>query len=385
MSAKRKKPSAVRRNSGSSQPPPEVFPKRDKIQIGSSQINPSDFRGLHEAWKRKQLVIFLGAGVSIPYGLPSWKNLVLELLFEQAQHTKGLGELWPHYRRALASWMMDYFAYDPLVLGRMIERDIRKHPERNEGKAFIDKLRERLYANQTANPSPSAPLKAVARLIAGNTPEHGVAAAVSFNYDDLLEQELRALDVTVAPVIDSTRRNEPGFPVVHPHGYVPSQGSADRGTLVFTEDDYHKLTDTAFHWSLSELVIYLRKHTVLFVGLSMSDPNLRRLLDACRNSLIPPHWQIQKRHTVRDSEMDEVIADVDRRARQYEDIMDFPKRKGKPQMQEAIRGALRQADTYDREVFQSMGVKTIWIEDWADLTPLIDSIPGKDRHTEPGS
>lgn len=373
MPAKPKKPAAAPKSPRKS--PTATSSASRKIPIGKSQINPSDFKGLREAWKRKQLVVFLGAGVSIPYGLPSWKNLVLELLFEQAQHTKGLGELWPHYRRALASWMMDYFAYDPLVLGRMIERDIRKHPERNEGMAFIEKLRERLYANQTPNPPSSAPLKAVARLIAGNTQDRGVAAAVTFNYDDLLEKELRALGITVAPVIDSTRRHETGFPVVHPHGYVPSLGSADRGTLVFTEDDYHKLTDTAFHWSLSELVIYLRKHTVLFVGLSMSDPNLRRLLDACRNSLIPPHWQIQKRHTVRDEEMDEVIADVDRRARQYEEVMEFARRKGKPEMKEAIRGALKQADTYDREVFQSMGVKTIWIEDWADLTPLIDSIP----------
>src|SRR6266404_8130381 len=28
----------------------------------------------------------------------------------------------------------------------------------------------------------------------------------------------------------------------------------------------------------------------------------RSLLDACRNSDIPPHWQIQKRHEIRDHE-----------------------------------------------------------------------------------
>src|ERR1700752_5380733 len=99
--------------------------KRSKERVGSANINASDIRGLQYAWRNRQLVLFLGAGVSIPYGLPSWKNLVLELLFEQAQGTRRLGGMWPHYRRAVALWMTDYFDYDPLVLALMDERDLR--------------------------------------------------------------------------------------------------------------------------------------------------------------------------------------------------------------------------------------------------------------------
>ena len=100
-------------------------PKRSKVRVGSATVNASDIKGLRYAWRNRQLVLFLGAGVSIPYGLPSWKSLVLELLFEQAQGTRRLGNMWPHYRRAVASWMTDYFDYDPLVLARMVERDLR--------------------------------------------------------------------------------------------------------------------------------------------------------------------------------------------------------------------------------------------------------------------
>ena len=88
-------------------------PKRSKTRVGSASVNASDIKGLRSAWRSRQLVLFLGAGVSIPYGLPSWKNLVLELLFEQAQGTRRLGGMWPHYLRAVASWMTDYFDYDP--------------------------------------------------------------------------------------------------------------------------------------------------------------------------------------------------------------------------------------------------------------------------------
>lgn len=90
---------------------------------------------------------------------------MLDLLFEQAAHTRALGTLWPHYRRALAEWMVDYFDYPPLVLGRMIERDIRKHPERNRNRSFMDQLRARLYADlKTVRPEGTA-LQTVARLI----------------------------------------------------------------------------------------------------------------------------------------------------------------------------------------------------------------------------
>src|ERR1700754_4819480 len=107
--------------------------ERSKVRVGAAAVNASDLKGLRRAWRTRELVLFLGAGVSIPYGLPSWKNLVLELLFEQAQGTRQLGPMWPHYRRAVASWMTDYFDYDPLVLARMVERDL--------GGSFLERLR----------------------------------------------------------------------------------------------------------------------------------------------------------------------------------------------------------------------------------------------------
>ena len=108
------------------------------------------------------------------------------------------------------------------------------------------------------------------------------------------------------------RRQGAGLRVIHAHGYVPKAGPLDRTNVVFTEPDYQRLTESLFHWSLSEVVERLRKNPVLFIGLSMSDPSLRRLLDASRNTDIPPHWQVQKRHEIRDHEMGEAMEDVER-------------------------------------------------------------------------
>lgn len=356
----------------------------DKIRLGQSLVNPSDLGGLQWAWKAKHLVLFLGAGVSIPYGIPSWKNLVLELLFEQVEHTRRLGSMWPHYRRALASWMTDYFDYSPLVLARMVERDLRKRAKKKDGpqpvdgeKIFLDKLRRQLYVHHKPPRRKRTTLQAVADLITRS--KGNVRCVVSFNFDGLLEEELAKRKVKTISIFDGKRQHSGYFPIIHPHGFVPRQGPIERERLIFTEDDYHKLTETVFHWGLSEIVSELRHSTVLFIGLSMSDPSLRRLLDATRNSDIPPHWQVQLRHQVHDHEQRAAREDIANRARHWGEILGYNEQKDPPQLAQALNKVLRQADTYDRAVFQTMGVKTIWLESFDDIPLLLDKIPATPR------
>jgi hypothetical protein len=358
--------------------------KRARARVGSATVNASDIKGLRYAWRNRQLVLFLGAGVSIPYGLPSWTSLVLELLFEQAQGTRRLGSMWPHYRRAVASWMTDYFDYDPLVLARMVERDLRLRSSRTPRGAnqsadgvdlFLERLRTHMYASYR-EPAGKTTLTAIGELISKNNSRSGVDSVVTFNFDDLLEAELRRRKVAVQTVTSKDRQRAGGLRLIHPHGYVPRDGPISRQDIVFTEPDYHRLTESVFHWGLSEIVDRLRKNTVLFIGLSMSDPSLRRLLDASRNSDIPPHWQIQKRHAVQDQGALQAMAEVERRARGYATLLGsgFDEQKKPSQLEEAIHAALRQADTYDREVFESMGVKTIWVDQFDDVPGIISAI-----------
>ena len=348
--------------------------------VGTSTINASDLEGLRRAWRTRTLVLFLGAGVSMPYGLPSWKDLVLELLFEQAQSTRRLGGMWPHYRRAVASWMTEYFDYDPLVLARMVERELARRrtgaaSRVDAATAFLARLRSYIYANYR-EPKDRTTLGALADLIAASNRTRGVDAVVTFNFDDLLERELKQRRVAVHAVGSGERQSGNGLRVIHAHGYVPAVGAISRRDIVFTEPDYHRLTESVFHWSLSEVVERLRKNVVLFVGLSMSDPSLRRLLDASRNSDIPPHWQIQKRHEVRSHEVLEVMAEVERRARNYATLLrtGFDEQKRPADLEESIHATLRQADSYDREVFESMGVKTIWVDQFDQIPAIIDAI-----------
>jgi len=274
--------------------------------------------------------------------------------------------------------MTDYFDYDPLVLARIVERTMAQPAKPLKSDSFLKLLREHLYANLRA-PRGRTLLRSVADLAARSGRDGGIDTIVTFNFDDLLETELDRLGTEYTSLHGPERRRLDGLRIIHAHGYVGRTGSISRNDLVFTEPDYHRLTETIFHWSLSEIVQCLRGGTVLFLGLSMSDPSLRRMLDASKNDDIPQHYQVQKRHEIRDHEILEAMTDVEGRARRYAELLGsgIDKVKRPNALEEAVHAALRQADTYDREVFESMGVKTIWVTDFDHIPDVIDAIvPG---------
>jgi hypothetical protein len=344
--------------------------------VGHSAVNASDLAGLRSAWRNRRLVLFLGAGLSAQWGIPAWKDLVLELLFDQTAEARRLRGLWPHYRRALTEWLADYFDYSPVILARVVKTDARQ-----KRRDFPSMVRRRLYeglARARARRSTSAgptTLDAVVELLRRSAAGGHVPAVVTFNFDDLLEQALTARRVPHHVIADDRRARGAGVPIIHAHGFLPMTGPAGDSPLVFTEDDYHHLTDSVFHWALTRIVGFLRECTVLFVGLSMSDPSLRRLLDAShRRGERPDHWQVQKRHAVRAAEKDQVMRHISERARHHGAVLGDEELKDKAALSEAIDAVLRQADTYDRKLFESMGVKTIWLADYADVPALLERI-----------
>src|SRR5262249_23019768 len=115
----------------------------------------------------------------------------------------------------------------------------------------------------------------------------------------------------------SSRRADHGvLRIIHAHGYIPRRGDPPIAEIVFTERDYHALTEGVFHWALTEIVWLLRHCTVLFIGLSMSDPNLRRLLDASLAIGQPAHYQLQKRHQVAPAEQLPILQMLEAAAQQ---------------------------------------------------------------------
>ena len=50
-------------------------------------------------------------------------------------------------------------------------------------------------------------------------------------------------------------------------------------SIYLTEEDYNELYNHPYSWQISSQLSFFRENTCLFVGCSLADPNIRRLLE----------------------------------------------------------------------------------------------------------
>jgi len=350
-----------------------------RVRIGKSNVRPEYLNELKNAWKERRLVLFLGAGVSAPYGLANWTDLVLDLLLNESSRFE---QFWPHYRKALALWMTDYFDFSPLALARVVKYKLRRSAgpitDDQQRREFLGLVHESLYRTFTPNPTGMTALKTIAQIIAKSERARNgrrIRQIFTANFDNVLEMELDKVKVKVRPVYDATRQTDNNLQIVHVHGYLPKDGTIPNMDLVFTEDEYHKLSYSIFHWALADIISGLRNSTVLFVGLSMSDPNLRRLLDATYvRGQQPAHFLLRKDYDLPPAARTRAIRIVNEYAEEQGRRANLAQVKVKSDVSGAIDIMLKQAHQYDRELFKDMGVGTIWVNDFDDISKILVEI-----------
>lgn len=118
--------------------------------------------------------------------------------------------------------------------------------------------------------------------------ESGIKNICTFNFDDLLEEafQFTGIEPDVATPNEPFSLNQHGVKIFHPHGFLSrfhEDLEKDAAKIVFSEDDYHGLYSEPYSWANISQLMLLGGFSVLFIGLSMQDPNLRRLIDVARS------------------------------------------------------------------------------------------------------
>lgn len=347
---------------------------------------------LRYAYQNCNLTLYLGAGVSIESGLPSWDALILAMYFKvMDQQRLGMWRPFPNYLFAIAEWQLQHLQ-EPLEISA---RKIRSY-FKNDQRTFLSLLRETLYEGfrqrkegQLLIPSSSylrqgnPTLKGVAELCDSRS-KTGVKSVVTYNYDSLLEH---TLDQTLhRPIWNAGKSaSERQLPIYHVHGYVPlenNEGSSPE-EIVFTEDQYNRVASDPYSWS-NLVQIHCMSSTVgLMIGLSLSDRNMRRLLDAIRNAPIKTtHFALLKRLQWRapsSEELDRIHA----KAQEYYDrfarsgIKHAPGRKGL-NWRDEISGILQEvqnrASEQQTRVLNELGIEPIWFDEYSDIPEKLREI-----------
>jgi len=205
--------------------------------------------------KKEKLALFLGAGISSSCGLPDWSTLLecLKIRLEKKGHLLTEND------------------------------DIANQARSTFGEKFNSIVADCLYFNGV-NLSPS--IVAIAK--------SGINKIACFNFDDLLEEVLSAECVKHKIILNGERFNinEKGITVFHPHGYLGRFDSEDeysKSRIVLSNSDYESLYEN--HYCLTNLIqlSMLINYSVLFVGMSLTDPNTLRLLRKAREVGVN-HW-----------------------------------------------------------------------------------------------
>lgn len=299
---------------------------------------------LKREYQKEELALFVGAGISKDAGIPQWKDLVNSLLSKMIlSRTKGkVSKGFTQHLDTIIHLAHQNQENSPITQIRYIKGAF-------SSDEYNKLVHEVLYSKK---PQPNtALLNAIAAICTPRRNHIGVQGVVTYNFDDLLERCLDSLKVQTNIVSCEDDISTPDkLSIFHVHGYMPNKfdDSNPNMELILSEEDYHKVYRDAYCWSNLIQLNYLREHTCLFIGCSLTDPNLRRLLDvAKRNNEKPRHFAFLRRNDMVNN------SGVDQRALEiYKDI------------------DLNLREKY----YAAMGLNIIWVDHFNEIPNILRSL-----------
>jgi SIR2-like domain len=320
-----------------------------------------NFERLEETYCNPGIVLVLGSGISVGSGLPNWSGLLKRV----AEGVAGSVE--PEFFKQLRC--SDFGL--PVVASILEERS-------SDRQELIERVREALYRDfpffpsgvteddrprlvhhvHTQNPT----LRAVGSLCASNrgtndfTPNRKIHAVVTFNLDALLQAYVRArygkrlLRTVERP---SASSNPEKISIYHMHGLLrfdrkahdPTKEAAD--AVVLTEQDYFNFFNNPMSLFNYTFMYLLREFSCLFIGLSMQDENIRRLL------------HFSKFERLRGYESEGLGAPVPDKLIRHFAVL----RQASPAVDDALEESLR-----------PLGTTVLWIRDYAEIPSQLQKL-----------
>lgn len=248
-------------------------------------------RELLEDVQKGGVTLVVGAGISMPRGVPSWPELV-------RWACKRVG-----YQPRSVGWLANDTLPIPNSLSLQIaleevEHHLRSKHKRSENavvvarREFAKLIAEGLYQSVSGPADDSLAILAEAIRVDQSSSHQRIRRIISFNADDMLEEAANEghhglRDPVVWPIARAHHhpRRDAGangctpIPIYHVHGYLPrSQRRGASDSLVFTDAQYWESAAEPFSIANRVFSTALHDSHCLFVGLSMTDYNINRWL-----------------------------------------------------------------------------------------------------------
>jgi SIR2-like protein len=270
-----------------------------------ASLNVPEIEGVVQRFSSSpQVTLVVGAGASMEASLPSWSVLIERLLGRVAITNAALTD-----DDARGEWVRRTLAREDLLAAGAIVEVLAQDD-------LATLLPQELYGDEgagTFEPGPTAHQVAYLRRCFGAR-----ATLLTTNYDDLLERALLAAGYSKRDVRSYVRRRKvpsSAIPVTHLHGFAGREGAPT--SLVLTEEQYHRM-QRGTSWQEQCVTEALETTSCLFVGTSLTDPNLIRYLYGYKQSQSRAHAAVFVRQGDAEGADDEVrVAREDAAAKRW--------------------------------------------------------------------
>ena len=116
-----------------------------------------------------------------------------------------------------------------------------------------------------------------------------IQAVVTYNYDNFLSETLKILEpdtsmlktVDIFGSVQKLKHNNRVLPIYHVHGFIPPPDNPiiyDIENIVLSTDEYFNNMIEPFSWQTTTQLFYLNNYNCLFLGTSLNDWNMLRVL-----------------------------------------------------------------------------------------------------------
>ena len=217
--------------------------------------------------KIKTTLVF-GAGVNSDYGGYDWKSLI-----------SNLNNRYYENNISLMNEISHYVGNELFVKGKVLK---------TSGFDVYKELNKEIYLYKeirSFDDSSSTLYDCVSFII--KNPNIDV---ITYNYDTNLEYLCKKRGVRYNTVYDDNSfiSKEAIVSIFHVHGLLPFEKyneSKFTDSLIFNESEYFYLYNNPYSWNISKQLHDFTFNNCIFIGISMTDPNMKRLLELSRNYL----------------------------------------------------------------------------------------------------
>jgi hypothetical protein len=315
-------------------------------------------RNINDAYQKEKLVLVLGAGVSLEFGIPSWGLLLQNLMVHTIKEENNVSNV-------LSKLFNDIFTPNPLIAGRYLQ----DYFENNDS-SFESMVRDVLYSTIDKDKD-SELLSEIVKICVAPGKSPNLDSIITYNFDDILEYKLEKTEMeipykSVFGIGIEIKNGE--LPIYHVHGYLPESSKlSDANKITFGENNYHQQYSDIYSWNNIVQINKFRENTCVFIGSSLTDPNIRRLLDIA----LRQKGNKRKHHYIFKKKIDiKYLSGKLKKILNTPEILNNKNNAGLD-FDETIKLLIDIYERFEENDSASFGVQTIWINDWIEIPKIL--------------